>query len=396
MIKELLPPSIAADDGIQKLAQAQEGVWSFLFSEAVKPIILARIDQLPEETLDILAWQFHIEGYEFAKDLQEKRKLIKESIELHRLKGTLAGIKKALSISRANLVRVFTPHHRTFLSVSITDQDREKWLAQFPELRITNFAYRGKGRGNSFAGVSYPYFSDAPQRWGIRAYLVKGGQRIPLKTLSVISKDIRKQAISHVQVRIPGRAVGIFYRVKDKHLVKHEASKRLYSVKISQEYQDTETKRELKMLTPSIQPLSVRYKEIAEKGQYCRWLAFVYHLVGHTCMSDANTRLYKSIRVYDDDVVANTRNAFTHLNTKPISIPPYHAIVHAQIRGRRRFPNFLQVHDKRHLSSVIRTLSEFSSCRDKIMLDTKTKRPPIADGTITAGMGITIEEVINV
>ncbi|MEM0326953.1 MAG: phage tail protein I [Desulfurococcaceae archaeon] len=96
MIKELLPTSIAVDEGIQKLAESTEGVFSFLFSEVGKTLIYSRIDELPEEVLDLLAWQFHIEGYELASTIEEKKRLIKKAIELHRYKGTKWAVEKAL------------------------------------------------------------------------------------------------------------------------------------------------------------------------------------------------------------------------------------------------------------------------------------------------------------
>ncbi len=396
MIKELLPPSIAVDEGIQKLAESTEGVFSFLFSEAGKTLIYSRIDELSEEVLDLLAWQFHIEGYEFAEDIWEKRRLIKEAIGNHRIKGTLAGIKKALELSKARLLRIFTPHHKTFLSLSLSDQDREKWLAKFPELRLVKYAYRGQGRENKFFGQAYPYMSDAIIRYGIRAYLKKGSQITPLASLTKIAQAKTKTAFSDVEIKRQGQAFGIFYRLRDKFLMDHDASKRLYRVRLTQEYTDIETSYKLNILTPSLDPLSVNYKEVREKGQAYKKAVYLLFLYGHTCLTDAERRLYKSVRVYDDDVSLENRRPFTYLNEKPISIPPYHAIVHAQIRSKRNYNRFLQKQDKKGLIAATKMLSCFKSERDKMLLDTKTKRELTADGTITAGMNITVQEVINV
>lgn len=98
MIKQLLPPSIAIDENISKLAQSGEDIFSFLLSQTDNTLIYSAIDRLQEEVLDLLAWQFHIEGYELVGSLEEKRAMIKNAIEIHRHKGTKWAIKKVLEI----------------------------------------------------------------------------------------------------------------------------------------------------------------------------------------------------------------------------------------------------------------------------------------------------------
>jgi len=94
--KKLLPPSITGDGKIQALAEAFERELKKIYELVETPAILSRIDELPEEVLDLLAWQFHVEGWELASSVEEKRNLIKRAIELHRYKGTKWAIKKVL------------------------------------------------------------------------------------------------------------------------------------------------------------------------------------------------------------------------------------------------------------------------------------------------------------
>ena len=58
--------------------------------------IYARIDELPEDLLDILAIDFDVLWYEFNYDLETKRRLIKESFYVHRHLGTIGATKQAL------------------------------------------------------------------------------------------------------------------------------------------------------------------------------------------------------------------------------------------------------------------------------------------------------------
>ena len=59
--------------------------------------IYGRIDQLPEELLDILAKDFDISWYDYNYDLETKRRVIKDSFYVQRYKGTTGAVRKALS-----------------------------------------------------------------------------------------------------------------------------------------------------------------------------------------------------------------------------------------------------------------------------------------------------------
>jgi phage tail P2-like protein len=92
MIKELTPPSIRE---LQHLVDTFDVSFEELKKHIIKVLIYPRIDEIEDERLlDLLGWQFHIEGYEQAQTIQEKRNLIKHAIELHRYKGTPYAIKK--------------------------------------------------------------------------------------------------------------------------------------------------------------------------------------------------------------------------------------------------------------------------------------------------------------
>ncbi len=96
-LKKLLPISIAGDPKISAMAEACDKELSQVFQDINTVYIYSRIDELPEPVLDLLAWQFHVEGYELAKTIEEKRALVKSAIELHRFKGTQYALHKVLS-----------------------------------------------------------------------------------------------------------------------------------------------------------------------------------------------------------------------------------------------------------------------------------------------------------
>lgn len=96
MIKEITPPNLLADEGIKALIEAIDPEFEKVKDEIVNVLIYPRIDKLSEEVLDLLAWQFHIEGYDLATDITEKRNLIKKAIQLHKYKGTKYAIQEVL------------------------------------------------------------------------------------------------------------------------------------------------------------------------------------------------------------------------------------------------------------------------------------------------------------
>jgi phage tail P2-like protein len=93
---ELFPPNLREDKNIQAFAEILDRVFSELTEEDLQKLFVYAIDSQPESVIDWLAWQFHVEGYELAKSLEEKRNLVKNAIELHRYKGTKYAIEKVL------------------------------------------------------------------------------------------------------------------------------------------------------------------------------------------------------------------------------------------------------------------------------------------------------------
>lgn len=95
MLTEIKPSSLK-DRTIESLLQSTDEVFSNILPKIMNALIYPRIDSLSGEILGLLAWQFHIEGWEIAKTEEEKRALIKKAIELHRYKGTRWAVINAL------------------------------------------------------------------------------------------------------------------------------------------------------------------------------------------------------------------------------------------------------------------------------------------------------------
>lgn len=93
--KELLPPNLQGDKNIEGLCAAADKVFSL--EDSLDVLLVYVIDSVPD-VLPFLAWQFHVEGWEFTQTDAERRALIKNSVLLHRHKGTVWAIEKVFEI----------------------------------------------------------------------------------------------------------------------------------------------------------------------------------------------------------------------------------------------------------------------------------------------------------
>ena len=95
-IAEILPTSIKSDEEIHSAAVALDFEIEKLLENAKSVLHLPRLDELPEEVLDHLAWQYHCDFYKENLPIQAKRNQIRETIFWHRIKGTPAGVERSL------------------------------------------------------------------------------------------------------------------------------------------------------------------------------------------------------------------------------------------------------------------------------------------------------------
>ncbi len=92
-----LPDVLKSDESMAALAVSVAQVLSERLSEIQRLTIYSRIDELPEELLDILAYDFKVDWWDGDYTLKEKRKTLKDSWRVHRMLGTKAAVETAIS-----------------------------------------------------------------------------------------------------------------------------------------------------------------------------------------------------------------------------------------------------------------------------------------------------------
>lgn len=83
------------DKFVQALCKALNPWFQKLSDSTRLVFIYGRVDELPEEAVDSLAWQFHVDFYDYTLSLKQKRELVKKSIYLHMIKGTPKAVEEA-------------------------------------------------------------------------------------------------------------------------------------------------------------------------------------------------------------------------------------------------------------------------------------------------------------
>ena len=92
-----LPQALREDESIYALATAAAEVLASRAAEIDSIRIYPRIDELPEDILDTLAYDFKVDWWDYRYTIQQKRQTLKDSFLVHRRLGTKYAVKTALS-----------------------------------------------------------------------------------------------------------------------------------------------------------------------------------------------------------------------------------------------------------------------------------------------------------
>lgn len=96
LLKDVMPQNLLADEGVRDAAAAIDTELQKVSELYIECLLIARIDELPSEIIDILARQWHVDFYDDTLPVETKRKLVKESIAWHRIKGTKAAVEAVI------------------------------------------------------------------------------------------------------------------------------------------------------------------------------------------------------------------------------------------------------------------------------------------------------------
>lgn len=93
----VFPPALQNDEKMMALATGFARKLPELADQVKLAAIYTRIDELPEDLLDILAYDFKVDWWDADYTLEEKRQTLKDSWYIHRHLGTKSAVEKAIS-----------------------------------------------------------------------------------------------------------------------------------------------------------------------------------------------------------------------------------------------------------------------------------------------------------
>lgn len=96
------PQALKRDEKMAALGRLIAEELHITANEAEKNIIFANIDNLEERWLDVLAYDLHIDWYDYDYQIEAKRAVIKDSIRVHQKLGTKAAVETALGSIHPN------------------------------------------------------------------------------------------------------------------------------------------------------------------------------------------------------------------------------------------------------------------------------------------------------
>lgn len=97
-LRDLLPPSLQSDPDAIAASQAISGHYHRLYQIAPAAMVFSNLDNLPESWLDELANDTHIDFYDRSLPVESKRNLVRQSIPMHRKKGTPWAVEELVRI----------------------------------------------------------------------------------------------------------------------------------------------------------------------------------------------------------------------------------------------------------------------------------------------------------
>jgi hypothetical protein len=391
----------------------------------------ARIDELPVEIpklvrpweippahLPWLAWGLSVDLWEPDWTQEKHRTLAARALPMHARKGTQASITEHIRIMGAEPRRFIVPPAKTYLMEGFTEEERQAFLARFPQLRIYPFVARGTYRYGHFTSAAFgrsKAFLDAScikdvgawSRYVRTAKLWDRGEETTLTIRAVTPEGVgRFYAAEFDEVILgakPTRALHLDTPPKAKAFLVDDFGVAQRFIRISRDasYSYRLGRETYTTAWPNADLVDVRPQSMAERHQgqpgalYATGRQFIAGK--HLPPTIAWQHIYERWHIHDPDRVPDVRIRSTHLGYTRLGMPPFHAEIRTRIAGTQSprtaglfVTGYLMTGDRRPIGRIREAVRVSKSLRDRILLDTKTFRFPRAGdrlrfGTVTLG-----------
>jgi phage tail P2-like protein len=370
----------------------------------------------PEQFLPYLAWSLSVDLWKSDWPISKKRAVVADAIALQRLKGTEAGLARAIKIMGGEVQSVITPPNTLYLSVSYTPEEYEAWLSRMPQLRIyPNRMPSGVGGlhvGQYLGYHSYTLTSQAFFQATPRVTIWRPGQaEKDLLTLDKrLSDPTITQAEEFLQVREPRPTWGMFIGTAGPwYPQESKASEQIFTVRTRRDVTiPGTTQLAAELAGPGLEPIDVRSKPTIREGKpfvgvYGGGSILGYGLSKYLLSSQARQQVYRRIHLYDPENRINAHSGRTFLGYNfRFGQAAYTADIKVKVEQKRPPAayspfsyGFILNPDTTAHDDIVNAVVTHKSLRDRILVNTRTKGV-ITAGAMTAGEDVVAGQIISI
>lgn len=374
--------------------------------------LLKRPYEVPLPFLPYLGWEVSVDFWNPNWPDWRKRRIVANSIHLHRIKGTLPALKLAASLIGGEVVEAVIPPQKAFAIQPRTPEQKRAYLARFAQLRVYLFQIKGEGEhrasyaGFRCAGRGFARPSTARQRYGRKASIVDGASETFCSWAALAGVNATDTAIAVERIVVPAprrRSEAIVGRMfvggRSSFAQPLHTESRILTLGVdrtpvlTQSLPLVSSDRSDQLAVVSLKPERVYGRAPAQNRT-----AFVGRSARRfVAPNSAALRIYDRFYLFDPARVDQTRriSAGTFVGRTRVAFDPYRAEIRVAFPGSRARKQWSKVRGfvggfatqpVGRMHEVGQALRAASALRDKVLFTTKCHRPrAIADGIALDG-----------
>ncbi len=360
---------------------------------------LIRPFEMPNAFLPWAAWGLSVDFWEKEWAEDKHRLMLARSLRMHARKGTATAIAEAIKIMGGDLRRFIVPPSKTHLSPAFTQEEREAYLALFPQLRVYPFVARGlagratrflsapDGAASAFAGP----LRKVDANYTRTAKLWDRGAETDLTFREVkLERTGTRAATAFDEVVLGPKAtkaihLGARPRARGFLIDDQGVARRLVRIPRDASYEFRLGRETYTTVLPRADLIDVRPQFVAEvhPGQKGAVYAGGKSRVGGGFLPPTISwqHLFERWHIHDPDRIPIERRRSMHLGYTRLGMPAYHAEASVRLLGNRPWriaSRFVQGYvvstSKKPIADTRQAVRITKSLRDKVLLNTKTFR----------------------
>ncbi len=271
----------------------------------------------------------------------KKRDVIAQSPAMHRLKGTIEGIRRHLAVVDATLVDHITPPQRFFATRDLTRDEWQSWLERLPQIRVYLGSDSGTADHGFFAGDGVAAGDDeigdfvlpdgGRALYGRRATLYRDGAETSIRMVDSLTKVENRPALDIEVFRVPGRGGdAIFATAEGPSFVGtayaggEEQEPDLYTARFERIYLERRTELRPTTIDPGLDPITAFSERVSVAGN----AGWEFHAGDQASAYFAGPNrapwlLHDRLHLNDKAVLAPVTDAFSFAGISRVSMSPF-------------------------------------------------------------------------